>query len=101
MFGSGNNAIGNTSAITEALARRKSGGSVSPLSQVSEASPSFQGQPPQAGTPSMGIRAPQSQGTMGVGGMPANSGESQIIVKALRDRLNLLGKIESGGMGGM
>lgn len=103
MFGTGGNAIGDTSAITAALQRRRLGDSVSPLSQVSGSSPGFQGaQPPQPGQGNvMGMNNPLAQ-KGGGGGMSPDSAESQIIVKALRDRLSHLGKVETGGgMGGI
>lgn len=92
MFGQGSSLLGDGSAISEALQRRSSGAGapVSPLSQVSSAAPSFQGAtPPQPGNTSA---MPRQQSMTSGTGMPPDSSEAQIIVKALRDRLGNLSK---------
>ena len=97
-FGSGSPLLGGTSPLAQVMAQ---GGS--PMNQQSPASAGFQPfmQPPtpptSAGTPQ--ISAPQPQGQplppemAGVSGLPAETPESQLIIKALSERLRQLGKM--------
>lgn len=82
-FGS---AIGGGLAIQEALARRGMSGGVT--TQVSPSAPQFNPatQPSTLPTPTASPNTPQ------VPTMP-NSGESKIIIQALKNRLDLLGKM--------
>ena len=94
-YGSFGSAIGGGSAISAALQRRRTGDSVSPLSQVSGAAPSFSGAAPMPPTP-----APQ--GTMPTGtpmGAPTAVGpveksETELIINALGERLKSISKVE-------
>jgi hypothetical protein len=91
-FGSGSKQLGMTSAITAALQRRRMGDSVSPLSQVSGASPSSQqGAPPIAPTTSaQPMNAPPQ---VSPNAQKVGQTEAQVILKAMSNRLENLSKM--------
>lgn len=95
-FGSFGSAIGGGSAISAALQRRRTGDSVSPLSQVSGAAPSFSGAAPMPPTPApqgaMPTGAPTGAPTGGAG--PSPTSEAELIIKALSERLRSLSKVD-------
>jgi hypothetical protein len=95
--GSFGSAIGGMSPELQAAISRRAGGNPSgPMGQTSASAPTTDPtiqQSPMSGqmsVPSM------PQGTTGMG-MPANSPESQIIIKALDSRLKSLSKIQENG----
>jgi len=96
--GSFGSVLGGGSALSRALASRQGGGQgVAPLSQVSPSVSTGEGMPPAPPTGSgMPQGMPQSSGAPQTPGMPVGSSESELIIKALSNRLSSLSKIEQG-----
>lgn len=84
-------------AVQEAMARRKSGGTVPQLSQVSSELPATQAPPPSrvesSATPARPSATPGAKPPGMVG-----EDEKMIIVKAMAKRLGDISKTERGGM---
>lgn len=90
-FGSFGSALGGSDAIRAALDRRSGGGgSVPALSQMSGGAPGGGSIPPAPPT-----SVPQQGGAPGGGGPAPPLPESQLIIKALSDRLKKIGDIEA------
>ena len=94
-------AAGGVSPELQAAIQRRAGGNPSgPMGQVTQGAPTFDPsiQQPQTSpipAPSVGSSGPTSLPTGGTGmGLPANTPESELIVKALDSRLKALSKIQ-------
>lgn len=100
-FGTGENVLGDTSAITRALERRGLAGTGA-LDQMSAASPG--GQPPTPPSIPTGSALPTGVGAAPTGAAalspemaamaPAGNEEAMLIVKALNDRLKAISNAE-------
>ena len=92
----GGGAGGGGNAIAEAMQRR--GMDVSVLNQVTPTAPTApeRGLPQPVGSVTPSALPPQPRGlpTSGPGGLPVNSGEAQILIKALDSRLKTLSKLD-------
>jgi hypothetical protein len=103
-LGSFGSAIGGMSPELQAAVSRRAGGNPSgPLGQTTQTAPTnnpaIQQSPlgstpaPVAGSRSVGL--PPTPPSAGTGpGLPMNTPESELIVKALANRLNTLGKLQ-------
>ena len=102
-FGSGSELLGGgNQALNEAISRRNQG-QAGATAQVSPAAPTSVNQvppmPPSSPSPASTVTPAASQLNMGgsaglQGGLPINTPESELIIKALDQRLRALSKIQ-------
>lgn len=94
-FGIGENILGGTDPIQQALARRRNGQSTSPLSQVSGSAPSFQsGAAPASPMPAPQGAMPTQGAPTGAPVGPVEKAETELIINALGERLKAISKVE-------